>query len=294
MKDKRAISWGPSLPFFGLHAACLPALWVGAAPVELLVAAGAYVARMFAITGGYHRYFSHASYRTGRLFQFCLAWLGAASAQKGPLWWAGHHRNHHLYSDTDKDIHSPVRDGFWWSHVGWILSDRFDRTDWKSIASFARFPELRFLDRWHWLAPASLAVAMYVLGSLAARYLPSLGTSGPRLLLWGFAVSTVALYHATFCINSLAHVWGGRRFATADDSRNNLWLALLTLGEGWHNNHHRAQYSERQGFYWWEVDLTHYALKALSWLGLVWDLREPDASVYEEARGKRSRSLVAA
>lgn len=279
----KALAWGPSLPFFMLHAACLPAFWMGAAPVELAVAGGMYLARMFAITGGYHRYFAHASYRTGRGFQFALAWLGAASGQKGPLWWAGHHRNHHLHSDTARDIHSPVKDGFWWSHVGWILSDRFDRAPLESIKEFARFPELRFLDRWHWLAPLSLAAGLFAAGAALERGAPELGTSGPRLLLWGFAVSTVLLYHATFSINSLAHRWGSRRFATADDSRNNFWLALITLGEGWHNNHHRCQYSVRQGFYWWEIDLTHYALVALSWFGVVWDLRRPERSVYEQA-----------
>lgn len=274
------IAWGPSVPFFALHAACLPALWIGLQPVEFAVAFGAYLARMFAITGGYHRYFAHASFRTGRAFQFVLAWLGAASAQKGPLWWAGHHRNHHLYSDTDKDIHSPVRSGFWWAHAGWILSDRFDRSPMESIREFARYPELRFLDRAHWLAPVSFAAAMFAAGAALERWAPGLGTSGPRLLLWGFAVSTVALYHATFSINSLAHRWGSRRYDTSDDSRNNVWLALITLGEGWHNNHHRCQYSERQGFYWWELDLTHCALTVLSWFGVVWDLRLPDRAVY--------------
>jgi stearoyl-CoA desaturase (delta-9 desaturase) len=284
IESRDSVAWSASLPFFALHAACLPVLWVGAVPVELAVALGAYLARMFAITGGYHRYFAHASYRTSRTFQFALAWLGAASAQKGPLWWAGHHRNHHLYSDTEKDIHSPVRGGLWWSHVGWILSTRFDRAPLESIKEFARYPELRFLDRYHWLVPVSLATVLFAAGAALARWAPSLGTNGPRLLLWGFVVSTVVLYHATFSINSLAHRWGSRRYATSDDSRNNPWLALITLGEGWHNNHHRAQYSERQGFFWWEIDVTHYALKALSWFGVVWDLRAPERAVLESVK----------
>lgn len=270
-KYKEPISWtAGTWAFMLIHASALLVFVVGWSPEAILAGIVTYAARMFAITGGYHRYFSHASYRTGRAFQFALAWLGAAAVQKGPLWWAGHHRSHHLYADTEKDIHSPVRGGFWWAHAGWILSDRFEATDWKSIKEFAKFPELRFLDSWHWLPPLTLAVGLYVYG-------------GPKFLVWGFFASTVALYHATFMINSLAHRWGSRRFSTTDDSRNNLWLALLTLGEGWHNNHHRAQYSERQGFYWWEVDLTHYALKVCSWFGLVWDLRAPARDVYAEA-----------
>ena len=268
---RRAISWSTgTFVFLALHACCLFVFVVGWSGEAVLVAAAAYAARMFAITGGYHRYFAHASYRTGRAFQFALGWLGAASVQKGPLWWAGHHRSHHLYADTDRDIHSPARDGFWWAHVGWILSDEFDAIDWKAIGEFRRFPELRFLDAFHWVPPLSLALGLYWLG-------------GARWLVWGFFVSTVALYHATFSINSLAHRWGTRRFETADDSRNNPLLALLTLGEGWHNNHHRAQYSERQGFYWWELDLTHCALKVFSWFGVVWDLRAPAREVYAEA-----------
>ncbi len=275
------MAWTPgSVVFIVLHAGAAAALKVGWSPVAVAAALGAYAARMFAITGGYHRYFSHASYRTSRAFQFALGWLGACAAQKGPLWWAGHHRNHHLYADTEKDIHSPARKGFWWAHVGWVLSDRFDETDWKAIAQFAKFPELRLLDRWHWIAPATFAAAMYAFGVFCARFAPGLRTSGPQMLVWGFVISTVVLYHATFSINSLAHRWGRRRYATADDSRNNFWLALLTFGEGWHNNHHHCQSSERQGFFWWEIDATHYALAALARLRLVWDLRAPARDVY--------------
>jgi stearoyl-CoA desaturase (delta-9 desaturase) len=285
MANRRSpISWtAGSAAFFGLHLAALAVFWTGWSRAAVAVAAATYLVRMFAITGGYHRYFSHASYRTSRGFQFALGWLGASAVQKGPLWWAGHHRSHHLYADTDKDIHSPVREGFWWAHVGWILSDRFDAVDWKAIKEFARFPELRFIEERFWLPPAALAAALYALGAVLGRKAPFLHTNGPQMLAWGFAVSTVALYHATFSINSLAHRWGRRRFRTSDDSRNNLWLALITLGEGWHNNHHRCQYSERQGFYWWEVDVTHYALSALAALGLVWDLRAPARDVYADA-----------
>ena len=284
------VSWTPgSLAFVGVHITALAALYVGWSPAAIVVAVAVYWARMFAITAGYHRYFAHASFRTSRGFQFVLAWLGASSAQKGPLWWAGHHRNHHLYSDTEKDIHSPARGGFWWSHIGWILSDRYDAIEWNSIKEFARYPELRFIDAKAWLPPAALAAGMWALGALLESRAPSLRTNGMQMAVWGFSISTVVLYHATFSINSLAHVWGDRRFETADDSRNNLWLALLTMGEGWHNNHHRVQYSARQGFFWWEVDMTHYVLAALSRLGVVWDLRAPPRAVLAEAGGSSTR-----
>jgi stearoyl-CoA desaturase (delta-9 desaturase) len=294
----RSIAWSRgNIAFFGLHAAALGVFVVGWSWAAVLAAALTYAVRMFGITGGYHRYFSHASYRTSRAFQFALGWLGASAAQKGPLWWAGHHRNHHLYSDTEKDIHSPRREGFWWAHVGWILSDRFDAVDWRAIRQFARFPELRFLDDWHWLPAATLGAATWTFGALLARAAPGLGTNAPQMFVWAFALSTVLLYHATFSINSLAHRWGWRRYETSDDSRNNFWLAVLTLGEGWHNNHHRCQYSERQGFYWWEIDFTHYALSVLSRFGLVWGLRAPGSEVYAEALGGaaqgRERAITA-
>jgi stearoyl-CoA desaturase (delta-9 desaturase) len=278
------VSWTTGTwAFMLLHASALLAFRTGWSPVAIAAAVAAYWARMFGITAGFHRYFAHASYRTSRWFQFALAWLGASAAQKGPLWWAGHHRNHHLHSDTVKDIHSPMHGGFWWSHIGWILSERYDAIEWGAIKEFARFPELRFIDAKAWLPPTTLAAGMWALGAALAAWAPSLRTSGPQMLVWGFSISTIVLYHATFSINSLAHVWGERRYQTDDDSRNNLWLALLTMGEGWHNNHHRCQYSARQGFFWWEADMTHYALTALSELGVVWGLRAPPREVFAEA-----------
>jgi stearoyl-CoA desaturase (Delta-9 desaturase) len=193
--------------------------------------------------------------------------VGTMSVQKGPLWWAAHHRRHHTYSDQEGDIHSPVLRGLWWSHVGWILSARYDKTDLDAIPDMARYPELRWLDRFHIVPPVLLAVALYQWG-------------GAVMLVWGFFVSTTVLYHGTFVINSLAHVFGTRRFETGDESRNNLWLALITMGEGWHNNHHRYPGSERQGFYWWEIDMSHYILKALSYVGVVWNLRVPPISLF--------------
>jgi stearoyl-CoA desaturase (delta-9 desaturase) len=274
-----------SLPFWGVHIACLLAFWTGVSWVALVTCLLAYYIRMFGVTAVYHRYFSHRTYKTSRLVQFVLALLGTSAVQKGPLWWAAHHRDHHRYADTDRDIHSPTVMGFWWSHVGWILSSKYMATKMEAIRDFAKFPELRFLNRYHVLPPIALASGMFAFGWLLNHSAPSLHTTGMQMLVWGFFVSTTLLFHGTFAINSLAHVFGVRRFATTDTSRNSLLLSLITLGEGWHNNHHRYPASERQGFYWWEIDVTHYILTAMSWTGLVWDLRAPPRSIYLEAEG---------
>lgn len=257
-----------SLPFYLSHAAVLlvfvlPFAWWMAA-----LATALYVVRMFGITGGYHRYFSHRTYRTSRAFQFVMALLGAASMQKGPLWWAAHHRRHHRHSDQEGDLHSPGRQGFFWAHVGWILSTEHDETELQRVPDLAKFPELRWLDRWHAVPGVALAVALYLAG-------------GAPALVWGFFVSTVACWHCTFMINSLTHMFGRRRYETKDDSRNSFILALLTLGEGWHNNHHYWQSSTRNGFRWWEFDPTYYTLRALALGGIVWDLKEPPRHVVE-------------
>lgn len=258
----RRLDWKHSAPFFAIHLATLAAFWTGVSGPALVACLVTYLTRMFAITGGFHRYFSHRTYKTGRIFQFLLAWEGTAAVQKGVLWWAANHRHHHAHSDTDLDTHSPVTGGFWWAHAGWFLCNEFDDTQERLIPDLLRFPELRFLNRFYWLPPVVLASGLLVFG-------------GVQMLVWGFFVSTVLLYHATFAVNSLAHLFGTRRFATRDDSRNNWLIAIFTLGEGWHNNHHYSPSIERQGLLWWEIDFAHYTLKALSGAGLVWDLREP-------------------
>jgi stearoyl-CoA desaturase (Delta-9 desaturase) len=273
------IDWLRVIPFAGLHLACLGVIWVGVSGIALAVAVALYVTRMFAITGFYHRYFAHKAFRTSRPVQFLFALIGAASVQRGPLWWAAHHRNHHRHSDTEHDVHSPVTRGFFWSHMGWFLTERGFRTDHGVIRDLQRFPELRWLDRFDVLVPVALATGLYLLGSWLEAAYPALATNGPQLLVWGFFVSTMVLFHATVTINSLAHRWGRRRFATRDNSRNNWLLALLTLGEGWHNNHHHFPGSARQGFSWWEVDLTYYGLRLLALFGLVWDLRPVPAEL---------------
>ena len=272
------IDWLRALPFLGLHLGCLAVAWVGVSATALWVALALYAVRMFAITGFYHRYFSHRTFRASRPVQFAFAVLGASSVQRGPLWWAAHHRHHHVHADAPADPHSP-RHGFWRSHVGWFLTRGAFRTDTSRIGDLMKFPELRWLDRYDTVVPLALAALLYGLGEALARWAPGLGTDGLQLLVWGFFVSTVLLFHATVTINSLAHRIGSRRYATRDDSRNNWWLALLTFGEGWHNNHHFFPGSARQGFRWWEIDLTWYGLRGLQALGLVRDLKPVPAWV---------------
>lgn len=277
------IDWLRALPFVILHLGCLAAIWTGVSATALATAAALYAVRMFALTGFYHRYFSHRTFRTSRAVQFLFALVGAACVQRGPLWWAAHHRNHHRHADTALDPHSPGLRGFLWSHVGWFLTPRAFRTDLARVQDLARFPELRLLDRYDTLVPVLLAVALYGFGTVLRDLAPGLHTSGMQMVAWGFFISTVVLFHATVTINSLAHRFGSRRFDTRDDSRNNLWLALLTFGEGWHNNHHFFPGSARQGFRWWEIDLTWYGLKLMAMLGLVRDLKPVPARVLAKA-----------
>ena len=273
------IDWLRVLPFLALHLACVAVIWVGWSPTAVAVAAALYAVRMFAITGFYHRYFSHKAFRTSRAMQFVFAVLGASAVQRGPLWWASQHRPHHAHSDDEHDTHSPHQHGFLWAHAGWFMASENFATRTKLVRDLAKYRELQFLDRYDALVPFLLAALLYATGEWLAAAHPGLGTSGGQLLVWGFCISTVVLAHATFLVNSLAHTLGRRRYATRDTSRNNAWLALLTFGEGWHNNHHHYPGSARQGFFWWEIDLTWYGLRVLAALGLIWDLRAVPASV---------------
>ena len=266
------VEWLRVTPFFLLHVACLAVFLVGWSWPAIAVAIFVYAARVFGLTAFYHRYFSHRAFKTTRLVQFLGALLGNSAGQRGPIWWAAHHRHHHRASDKPDDIHSPSQQGFIWSHMLWFMTREAYATNHRVVKDWIRFPELRFLDRFDFLAPSLLALSMYVLGETVAYWWPTAGTSGMQMLVWGFIISTTALYHVTFAINSLAHTFGSRRFETNDDSRNNLWLALITFGEGWHNNHHFSPSSAKQGFRWWEIDISYYLLVVMSWCGLVWDL----------------------
>jgi stearoyl-CoA desaturase (delta-9 desaturase) len=277
MTAKPQITWLElairGIPFIALHLLALFVIWTPITWPAVILGIALFAVRTFCLTGGYHRYFAHRAYSTSRVFQFLLAFFGCAAVQKGPLWWAGHHRGHHRYSDTPNDPHSPHETTFWWSHVGWILSNEYAETPYDDIPDFARYPEIRWIDTYHWIPGALLAFACWWF----------LGMPG---LVYGFLLSTLVLYHTTFSINSLNHLFGSRRYATPDDSRNNFWLALLTFGEGWHNNHHHYQSSANQGFFWWEIDISYSVLVVLSKLGIVWDLRTPGEKALNHRRIK--------
>jgi stearoyl-CoA desaturase (delta-9 desaturase) len=280
----RTIDWIGLIPYVAMHLGCFAVIWVGWSWTAVAVAAALYFIRMFSVTAFYHRYFSHRTFRTSRAFQFVMAILGNSCVQRGPLWWSAHHRHHHRHSDQEEDIHSPRQIGFFWAHMGWFMTRENALTNFRSVRDLTKYPELVFLDRHHYIVPLALVFSMFGLGALLEHVAPGLGTNGWQMFVWGFLISTVVLYHAVYTINSVAHVVGDRRYQTTDDSRNNFFLALLTLGEGWHNNHHYYPGSTRQGFYWWEIDLSYYGLKALSWVGLVWDLREPPHAIRERHR----------
>jgi stearoyl-CoA desaturase (Delta-9 desaturase) len=272
------IVYPSTIAFVLVHLACLAAFWTGITWPAIALCITLYWLRIFAIGAGYHRYFSHRAYSTSRAFQLVLAVMAQSTTQKSVLWWAIQHRHHHLHSDTPRDLHSPRQKGFLYSHVGWIFARRQDTVDLTKIEDFAKYPELMWLHRFEQAPAVVLAVACYLIA----------GWSG---LVVGFFWSTVLVYHATFCINSLAHVHGRKRYLTGDDSRNNWFLALFTMGEGWHNNHHACQSSVRQGFRWWEYDLTYYLLKLFSALRLVWDLKTPPLAVLRNEHGLGSRVI---
>ncbi|MGB7974194.1 MAG: fatty acid desaturase [Roseiarcus sp.] len=272
------IVYPSTIPFIIVHLVCFAAIWTGVTAGAVALGIGLYWLRIFAIGAGYHRYFSHRAYETSRVFQFVLAALAQSTSQKSVLWWAANHRDHHLHSDTELDVHSPRQMGFLYSHVGWIFSRGQETMNVNRIADFAKYPELMWLHRYEQVPAFVLAVICFAVA----------GWPG---LIVGFFWSTVAVYHGTFCINSLAHLVGRRRYVTGDDSRNNWLLAIITMGEGWHNNHHAYQSSARQGFYWWEYDPTFYLLTLLERLGLVWNLKRPTAEVVQNQHRLGSRVI---
>ena len=255
-------SWVSAIAFIGLHLAALGVLFVEFTWTGVALGVGLYLLRGFGLTAGFHRYFAHRAFKTSRWFQFCLALFGAMSLQRGAIWWAGHHRLHHKHSDQEDDPHSPIVKSVWWSHVGWVLSNRYNTTDWELMKDFQKYPELRWLEKFDVVPGILTGVLCLLVG----------GWSG---LFWGFFLGTVCLYHATFMVNSVCHLFGRRRFETTDRSRNNWLVAIVAMGEGWHNNHHHYPSAARQGFKWYEYDLSYMILKVLSWVGIVWDLRQP-------------------
>ena len=273
-----------SIPLLFMHICCAGVFFVPGGWPAFGIFALMYVLHVFALTAGFHRYFSHKSYKTSRAFQFILALLGTTAAQRDPLWWASHHRVHHQNSDTESDVHSPRHHGFWQAHMGWVMKREVLKTDYSRVKDFTKYPELMWLNR-HPYAPAFLlAVLLLATGSLLNVLRPQWGVSGWQFAFYGFFLSTVAVYHVTFCINSVAHMFGTKRYDVDDESRNNWLLGLLAMGEGWHNNHHRYSVCARQGFRWWEIDLSYMALRFLQLFHIVWDIREPPRSILAERR----------
>jgi stearoyl-CoA desaturase (delta-9 desaturase) len=278
--------WLRVAPFIALHLGCLLVFRVGVSPAAIGLAGALYLLRMFFITAFYHRYFSHRAFNAGRITRFVMAVLGCTAGQRGPIWWAAHHREHHLTADTAADPHAPAHKGVLFSHTLWFLTRGSFQINERRVQDWLKFRELRILERLDWLPFVLLGAGCYGLGTFLASRYPHLGTDGPQMFVWGFFVSTVVLYHATYSINSIAHRFGKRRFPTRDQSRNNSWLALITLGEGWHNNHHFYPNSARQGFAWWELDISYLGLKALQMVGLVHGLRPVPAKVLAQGYGE--------
>lgn len=282
--DWKRINLANSIGLFLIHGAALGVLFVGVSWPAAIAAWCAYWIQIFGVSAGYHRYFAHRTFRTSRAFQFVLAYMGAMAAQMGPLWWASYHRRHHAHSDEPADIHSPRQGGFWWAHIGWVLFENGNQMDANYVKDWNRYAELRWLDDYRWVPPASLLVSMFGLGLWLQTAHPEWGAGPWQMAVWGFAVSTAFMHHVTFSVNSVTHMFGRRRFATKDDSRNVWWLALLTNGEGWHNNHHRFPMSEKHGLRWWELDVTHWMLRGLQQFGVVWGIRTQPVGIVRAAK----------
>lgn len=261
------------IPFILFHLSIFAVIWVGASQVAFIAFIVSYCLRIFALTGFYHRYFAHKSFKTNRFWQFVFAVLGTTAVQRGPLWWAANHRHHHATSDQLTDHHSPVQHSFWWSHMGWFLSDQHLKLNTDRVRDLAYYPELVFIDRFDDLVVIMFALGWFFAGAYLEVHYPQLGTSAGQMLVWGFFIPTICALHATFLIGSLAHCQGKQHYPTKDQSRNSFWLALITFGEGWHNNHHYFPGSARHGFYWWQIDVTYYFLRILALFNIIYDLK---------------------
>ena len=277
-----------------IHMVPLLAFFTGVTLFDWMVAIALYFIRMFFVTGFYHRYFSHHTFKSSRWFTFVMAFLAETSMQKGVLWWGAHHRVHHRYSDKAPDPHSMKLYGFWYSHLGWILGPDYKETEFEGIKEFSKYKELVWLNKYYVVPPIALMALVMALGGIynggsvwAAFSVPG----GLSTLFIGYFLSTVVLYHGTFSINSIMHKLGNQRYESHDESRNSAILALVTLGEGWHNNHHYYVSSTRQGFFWWEIDITYYLLKMLSWFGLIWDIKEVPKHIKYSKNKKEANEL---
>jgi stearoyl-CoA desaturase (delta-9 desaturase) len=246
-----------------LHVIPVAAVMGGTTRGDWIACAVYYVVAAMGTGIGLHRYFAHRAFRTSRAFQFVLAVL-ACTAFAEPLGFAGKHRLHHRHADTAADVHSP-RQGFWFCWLGSLVDEGYtERELLRMTRDFVRFPELVWLRRWFWVPGLALGAATWAGGGFSTFAI-------------GFCLSRVLLLHLVSTVNYFCHSTGTRRYDTRDASTNNALVALLTFGEGWHNNHHRYPWAARAGFRWWELDLVWYVIKVLAWMGLVWNVRDAPA-----------------
>lgn len=236
----------------------------------------------FGLGIGYHRLLTHRGFKTSKAFEYFLTFLASISMQSGAITWVTSHRIHHAFTDTDTDPHSPIKNGFWWSHIGWIFKGAAQNND---EATHKRYSPDLMKDKVHilinkyYIAPTVvLAIALYFIG-------------GYSMVLWGIFLRTTWAWHCTWLVNSATHLWGSRRFETKEDSRNNGWVALLTWGEGWHNNHHAYPTSARHGLTWYEFDINWLQLKVLEKIGIIWEMKEFDLKAHEAKQAKSSEVI---
>lgn len=278
-------------PFASIHLAIISIFFVQFSWGLLWATAFTYAFLMVGMSGWMHRYFSHRTFRTSRAFQFIMAFWAGCAAQRGTLWWAAHHRRHHAFAETVDDPHSPIMLSFWRSHMAWIFEDAHQPSNYKWVRDLARYPELRFLDTWYWTPPIVFWSCFALFGAWWGGHNGMGAWSGAvAMMAWGPVLGTILAYHATFCINSVTHLWGTRRYDTGDDSRNVSWLSYINFGEGWHNNHHYYPHSANLGFHWWQFDPTYYLILLAEKVGLVWDVKKaPLRAVEGQVRRAKPR-----
>ncbi len=245
------------------HVGAVAALWFTSWTNVIVALALHWLAVGLGISLGYHRLHTHRGYKTSRAFEYFLAICGTLTLEGGPIFWVATHRVHHQHSDHDGDPHTP-HDGGFWAHVGWIL---FGHTRHNNTVLMSKYapdlgadPFYRWLNSYHYVPLILLGIVLLAVG-------------GWGMVLWGIALRVTVGLHATWLVNSATHMWGSRRFPTRDDSKNSWWVALLTFGEGWHNNHHAHPVSARHGLAWYEFDVSWITLKALRALGVVRELK---------------------
>jgi len=255
---RRGINWFLVIALVSFHLGAVAALFFFHWSALIVFATIWILAQNVGIAMGYHRLLTHRGYATPKWLEYCIAICGALALQGGPIYWVAVHRMHHKYTDKPGDPHSP-RDGKWWSHMGWIMNATL-RDETEALKQYApdlsRQPFYRWLNRLHWVPLTVVGLSLFAFG-------------GWSWLLWGAFLPVTIGLHVTWMVNSVTHLWGRRRFSTSDDSRNNLWVALLTGGEGWHNNHHANPVSARHGLAWYEVDFNYFAIRLLKILGLA-------------------------